>query len=76
LNPGQPAPAYALASDLAQSLDLSCDVLDVLEPREKQRLVEAVVVAICADGIFEVAEAELLRVTCALLHCPLPALLG
>jgi hypothetical protein len=76
LFPGQAVSAYALPGDLARTLDAGWDVLDGLAPRDKQRLIEAVVVAICDDGVFEVAEAELLRVTCALLHAPLPPLLG
>jgi hypothetical protein len=76
LLPGTPAPAYAVPPDLARALDAGWDVLDALAPRDKQRVVESVVVAISDDGVLEVAEAELLRVTCALLHCPLPALLG
>jgi Zn-dependent protease with chaperone function len=76
LLPGAPAPAYAVPPDLARALDAGWDVLDGLTPLDKQRLVESVVVAISDDGVVEVAEAELLRVTCALLHCPLPQLLG
>jgi hypothetical protein len=52
------------------------EALNALDPRFKHLLVEALVVAIGDDGIVEVAEAELLRTTCALLHCPLPTALG
>jgi len=31
--------------------------------------------AISADGLLNVAEAELLRTVCAALHCPLPPIL-
>lgn len=49
--------------------------LDRLAPRDKERVVKALTVTIAHDGRVNVAEAELLRLLCALLHCPLPALL-
>jgi hypothetical protein len=75
LMPGS-APGYAVPTDCAAALDPGWDALDALDPRYKQRLIEALVVAIRDDGIVQVAEAELLRTTCALLHCPLPAVLA
>ena len=51
-------------------------MLDRLTPAATQRLIEALVVAIRDDGVVEPAEADLLRTTAAILHCPLPALLG
>ncbi|NUT37753.1 MAG: peptidase M48, partial [Hamadaea sp.] len=48
--------------------------LDELAPADKSRLVQAVVAVIGADRSVSVAEAELLRTVCALLHCPLPPL--
>ena len=50
--------------------------LDGLEPKAKQALVEAMVVSVLDDGTITASEAELLRVACALMHVPLPALLG
>ena len=38
-------------------------------------LVEGLVAAVSHDGRLAVAEAELLRVVCASLHCPLPPML-
>jgi Zn-dependent protease with chaperone function len=76
LVPGAPPPTYAVPADCAAALDPGWDALDALDPRYKQRLVEAIVLAIRDDGVVQVAEAELLRTACALLHCPLPALLG
>jgi hypothetical protein len=38
-------------------------------------LVEGLVAAISQDGRVAVAEAELLRVVCSSLHCPLPPML-
>lgn len=50
--------------------------LDALDPLAKRVLVEAVTVAISHDGRISVAESELLRTVCAMLHCPLPPLPG
>ncbi len=41
----------------------------------KQVLVEAITAAVCHDNRVTVAEAELLRTICGVLHCPLPAML-
>ena len=49
--------------------------LDALDPLAKQALVEAVTDAISSDGRVSVAEAELLRTICGVLHCPLPPML-
>ncbi|GAB2614737.1 M48 family metallopeptidase [Novilysobacter erysipheiresistens] len=49
--------------------------LDSLDPLAKQLLVEAVTVAASHDGRVSVAEAELLRTVCGVLHCPLPPVL-
>ena len=50
--------------------------LDALDPLAKRVLVEAVTAAISHDGRVTVAESELLRTVCAMLHCPLPPLPG
>ena len=42
-------------------------------PPAKEVLIQGLASAIHADGEVSVAEAELLRVICASLHCPLPA---
>jgi hypothetical protein len=75
LMPGTPPP-YVVPPDCAAALDPGWDALDALDPTYKQRLIEAIVIAVRDDGVIEVAEAELLRTTCALVHCPLPAVLG
>jgi hypothetical protein len=49
-------------------------VLDGLDGPEKQFLVTGMVTVIGHDGVLTVAEIELLRTVCALLHCPLPPL--
>ncbi len=72
LAPGAAVP-YQPPTDIWTSLDQTWAPLDGLDPRDKQRLVEALVTAIRDDGDFTLNEAELLRTACALLHCPLPA---
>jgi Zn-dependent protease with chaperone function len=67
---------YVPSPDPWPALDRCWAALDALEPVGKQRLVEALLVAIQHDGVLGVAEAELLRTTCALLHLPVPALVG
>ncbi|WP_412543702.1 M48 family metallopeptidase [Longispora sp. K20-0274] len=49
-------------------------VLDRLDPGAKETLVRAAVAVISEDAVAQVAEIELLRTVCALLHCPLPPL--
>jgi hypothetical protein len=68
--------AYAPPRDFVPALDRVWEPLDSLDPRHKRPLIEALVAAIADDGVLAVAEAELLRTSCALLHCPLPALLS
>jgi Zn-dependent protease with chaperone function len=58
-----------------QALDEVWEPLDGLDPLAKELLVEAVVAAVSHDGQVRVEEAELLRTVCAVLHCPLPAML-
>ena len=48
--------------------------LDQLQPPAKQKLIAGLVRTIGNDGVFKVEESELLRTTCALLHCPMPIL--
>jgi hypothetical protein len=67
-----PAPSYQPPADTWQALDDGWSALDALDPRHKQRLVEAMVVAVRDDGVLTLHEAELLRTACALLHCPMP----
>jgi hypothetical protein len=63
-------------SDFVAALDAVWDPLDDLDPRHKRPLIEAITAAVNEDGVLTVAEAELLRTACALVHCPLPALLS
>ncbi|MEO6264515.1 MAG: M48 family metallopeptidase [Luteimonas sp.] len=56
-------------------LDEVWELLDALDPLAKQALVEGITAAISHDGRVNVAEAELLRTICGVLHCPLPPML-
>ena len=49
--------------------------LDALDPFAKEALIEGITGAISHDGRVSVAEAELLRTICGVLHCPLPPML-
>lgn len=68
--------AYAPPAAGVQALDAVWEPLDALDPLAKQAMVEAVTDAISSDGRISVAEAELLRTICGVLHCPLPPMLG
>ncbi|MGV8943559.1 M48 family metallopeptidase [Thermomonas sp.] len=57
------------------ALDAVWEPLDALDPLAKQVMVEAITSAVSHDGRVSVAEAELLRTICGVLHCPLPPML-
>ncbi len=61
-------------ADWPSALDQDLPVLDRLAPAEKQKLVAALLATVMKDGKAVVQELELLRVTCDLLHVPLPML--
>lgn len=65
-----------MPADWPQALDAALSRLDGLQSLGKQMLLEALVKALAHDGRVTVGEAELLRVVCASLHCPLPPALG
>ncbi|WP_226469012.1 M48 family metallopeptidase [Luteimonas panaciterrae] len=67
---------YAVPAEGVRALDAVWEPLDALDPLAKQVMVEAITAAVSADGRVSVAEAELLRTICAVLHCPLPPMLG
>jgi len=73
--PGQTLP-YAPPADWAGALDRALPKLDRLSPAGKELVVSGLTRAISDDGRVELAEAELLRVVCASLHCPLPPMLA
>jgi Zn-dependent protease with chaperone function len=68
---GQP-PAYQPPTEGVLALESVWPRLDGLNPADKQLLVEAMVTVISHAGEIRVAELELLRTICAMLHCPLP----
>lgn len=68
-------PDFAPPADWARTLDRALPRLDRLTSAGKECVVRGLTLAISADGLVSVAEAELLRTICASLHCPLPPLL-
>ncbi len=58
------------------ALDAYLDALSRLGARSRQRLVMAISRCIAHDGRLNLREAELLRVICATLNCPLPPVLA
>ncbi|NIH85384.1 M48 family metallopeptidase [Amycolatopsis granulosa] len=58
-----------------QALDGVWPVLDGLAGPDKALVVEGLTTVIGNDGVVGVAESELLRTVCAMLHCPLPPLM-
>lgn len=66
---------YAPPAEGVRALDVVWPALNALDPLAKQLLVEAVTAAVSHDGRVSVAEAELLRTVCGVLHCPLPPML-
>jgi len=63
------------AGSAVATLDRSLDVLRSLDIRERQLLLRAISATVAADRRLDVAEAELVRVVCATLDCPLPPML-
>jgi hypothetical protein len=55
-------------------LDRALPKLDRLKSAEKEKLVRALITVVLYDGLLAPAELELLRVTCDLIHVPLPML--
>ncbi len=58
-----------------RALDEVWPVLERVAPMGKELLLEGLVTAVSHDGRVSVEEAELLRVVCASLQCPLPPML-
>ncbi len=67
--------AYAPALNFVAAMDEALPQLDALDPLSKGMLIEGLTVSIGHDGRVSVAEAELLRTVCAVLHCPVPAMI-
>ncbi len=73
--PAGPRPPFVPPQPWTSVMDQALDQLDQLVPTAKRALIEALVILLSADGRVTVIEAELLRVVCGALHCPLPPLL-
>lgn len=58
----------------AERLDAAVKRLNRLSPLLKAPVIDAAGDLVLADGLVQVAEAELLRALCALLECPMPPL--
>lgn len=65
-------PNYRLPPDWGEAMDRALDRLDRLPSVIKRELIRALATTCAHDGRLEPGEAELLRVICASLHCPLP----
>jgi Zn-dependent protease with chaperone function len=63
---------YAPPAQGVVALETAWPALVGLTPEDKQQLVAGAVAVISEDGVTTVSEMELLRLICALLHCPLP----
>ena len=69
----EPIEAQALTADrIAASLER----LRHLAPFAKPRVLKSCVAAAAADGVFRLAEAELVRMVAATLDCPMPPVLA
>jgi hypothetical protein len=60
----------------SEVLDDALPALDRLKPADKGKLVKALIATVMADNKVAVAEIELLRVVCAVIHVPLPMITG
>ena len=69
-------PEFSRPSDWLNSHDRALTRFDQLPPAIKQALIEALVLTVAHDRQVTLGEAELLRVVCASLHCPLPPLVA
>ena len=70
--PGVAMPWQAPPAAWQAPFERALDDLDGLMPAAKDLLIQGLASTIHADGVVNVEEAELLRVICASLHCPLP----
>jgi Zn-dependent protease with chaperone function len=63
-------------SEWSEVLDTALPALDKLKPADKEQLVKALIATVMADNKIAVAELELLRVVCSVIHVPLPMITG
>jgi Zn-dependent protease with chaperone function len=69
-------PPYAVAEQWVRELDAGLSRLEKLQLSAKKAVIEGLVKTVAHDNMLNVAEAELLRTVCAILHCPLPPLMA
>ena len=72
----QSSAAMPVFEDWSHALDSALPELDKLKPADKEVLVKALIATVMSDNRIAVAEMELLRVVCALIHVPLPMITG
>jgi Zn-dependent protease with chaperone function len=72
----EPRPAYSTIDAWPDALAKALAELVTLRPLEKKVLIEALVACVSHDGMLSTEESELLRTTCAVLHCPLPPIVA
>jgi hypothetical protein len=70
------APPFARVERWPEALRASLQQLAQLRPFAKKVLIEGLVRTVAHDRRLSVAEGELLRTVCAVLHCPLPPILA
>ena len=70
------APAFSRVERWPEALRASLQELARLRPFAKKVLIEGLVRTVAHDRRLSVAEGELLRTVCAVLHCPLPPILS
>ena len=70
------APPFAAQANWPEALRLALSELARLRPSAKKVLIEGLVRTVAHDRRLSVAEGELLRTVCAVLHCPLPPVLS
>jgi Zn-dependent protease with chaperone function len=68
-------PAFSMPADWPERLGKALPRLEKLRLVAKRAVIEGLVKTVAHDEVLNVAEAELLRTVCAILHCPLPPLL-
>ena len=69
-------PAFRSVTDWPRQLGVSLTRLAALRPFAKQVFIEGLVRCVAHDKKLSVEESELLRTVCAVLHCPLPPIVG
>jgi hypothetical protein len=64
--------AMPVVEDWVSTMDNALERLDRLKAEDKKHLTEALIEVVASDGRVEANELELLRVSCSLIHVPMP----